>query len=59
MDYCQKNSYSLIVIWIRAAYAKASAAEAGVAELVDARDLKSLEDNTSCGFESHLRHRSV
>ncbi len=27
-----------------------------MAELVDARDSKSREDNTSCGFESHLGH---
>jgi hypothetical protein len=30
---------------------------AGVAELVDARDLKSGEPSRSCGFDPHLRHQ--
>src|SRR6516162_7866229 len=29
---------------------------AGVAELADARDSKSREAQTSCGFDPHLRH---
>ncbi len=30
---------------------------AGVAELADATDSKSVEGDTSCGFESHLRYQ--
>ena len=30
---------------------------AGVAELADARDSKSREAQTSCGFDPHLRHQ--
>ena len=32
---------------------------AGVAKLVDARDLKSLGRRLPCGFESHPRHGAV
>ena len=38
--------------------ASLSAPRAGVAKLADARDSKSREAQTSCGFDPHLRHQS-
>src|SRR5258706_683214 len=40
----------------RRAGASLSAPPAGVAKLADARDSKSREAQTSCGFDPHLRH---
>ena len=46
------------VIIYRLKELKARATNAGVAELVDARDLKSRDTKVSYGFDSRFRHQS-